>query len=138
LANALTETIRMASRAKTSNRPQRDSDSLEALKPVVVLVLFGTILYGAYSVVQKGPAPATDQQAAAPAAVAEAPAFAPPEVQLAAAPPQAPSLTPAASAPPPSPVQPPAPIQRDGCNLTSVSEEAVRRRDGGASWSSAA
>jgi hypothetical protein len=28
---------------------------MEAVKPLVVLVLFGTILYGAYSVVQKGP-----------------------------------------------------------------------------------
>ena len=69
----------MASRPRHSSRSERDSDSMEALKPLVVLVLFGTILYGAYSVVQKGPS-ITD------GAVAEAPPFAPPAVEIAAPP----------------------------------------------------
>lgn len=46
---------------------------MEAVKPLVVLVLFGTILYGAYSVVQKGPSPATTAATAA----GEAPPFTP-------------------------------------------------------------
>ena len=66
---------------------------MEAIKPLVVLVLFGTILYGAYSVVQKGPTPA------APATTAsDAPPFVAP-------PPMAPQveLTPAVPVPPPLP-----------------------------------
>jgi len=55
-------------------RREPASDSMEALKPLVVLVLFGVILYGAYSVVQKGPTPLPGD--------AEAPPFAPPHVQL--------------------------------------------------------
>jgi hypothetical protein len=63
---------------------------MEPLKPLVVLVLFGTILYGAYSVVQKGP---SSTESVAPASVADAPAFHPPAVEIAppvspAAPPQ--------------------------------------------------
>ena len=45
----------MASRGKQQTRTNRESDSMEAVKPLVVLVLFGTILYGGYCVVQKGP-----------------------------------------------------------------------------------
>ena len=86
----------MASRPRHSSRSDRDSDSMEALKPLVVLVLFGTILYGAYSVVQKGPS-ATEVTASQ--ATTEAPAFAPPAVEVAA-------VAPAATAAPPSAVAP--------------------------------
>ena len=78
---------------------------MEAIKPLIVLGLFGTILYGAYSVVQKGPTHDAGQ-----AATSEAPAFAPPEVvvsQQAAAP--AASATPAA-APAPAPPAIPGPV----------------------------
>jgi len=57
------------------NRHDRDTDSMEALKPLVVLALFGTILYGAFSMVQKGPATGA-------AELAEAPPFAAPDVLL--------------------------------------------------------
>ena len=78
---------------------------MEAIKPLIVLGLFGTILYGAYSVVQKGPTHDAGQ-----AATSEAPAFAPPEVvvsQQAAAP--AASAAPAA-APAPAPPAIPGPV----------------------------
>jgi hypothetical protein len=71
---------------------------MEALKPLVVLVLFGTILYGAYSVVQKGPAAPAGE---ATAAAGDAPPFmAPPAVapQVELPPPAAPPQ-PAAPAP---------------------------------------
>jgi len=70
----------MAARPKKNISPSRDADSMEAIKPLVVLVLFGTILYGAYSVVQKGPSPG-------PAETADqaAPAFQPPQVDVPAA-----------------------------------------------------
>ena len=82
----------MASRPRHSSRSDRDSDSMEALKPLVVLVLFGTILYGAYSVVQKGPS-TTD------GAAAEAPPFAPPAVDI-ATPPASAAMTAAPVNPP--------------------------------------
>lgn len=87
----------MASRPRHSSRSDRDSDSMEALKPLVVLVLFGTILYGAYSVIQKGPSATegTTTQAAT-----EAPSFAPPAVEIAAA------AAPAATVVPPAPAIP--------------------------------
>ena len=83
----------MATRSKSSGRSDRESDSMEALKPLVVLVLFGTILYGAYSVVQKGPTPPAD------AAASDAPPFA----GTPAAAPQV-ELPPAAPKPPQSPL----------------------------------
>ena len=83
----------MARPANSKNRRDRD-DSMEALKPLLVLGLFGTILYGAYSVVQK--APGTSEPAAATGA-GDAPAFAPPDVQLPAPTGTAPAL-PAAAA----------------------------------------
>jgi LysM repeat protein len=82
----------MASRSRHSSRSDRDSDSMEAIKPLVVLVLFGTILYGAYSVVQKGPSSPTPQ------AVSDAPAFTPPTVDIAAGPPPAAPVSPTAPA----------------------------------------
>ena len=45
----------MASRSKGHAHRERDNDSGDSLKPLVVLVLLGTILYGAWSVVNKGP-----------------------------------------------------------------------------------
>lgn len=91
----------MASRSRHSSRSDRDSDSMEALKPLVVLVLFGTILYGAYSVVQKGPATGEAPQAHA---ANDAPAITPPAVQIATTPVTAPS---AAPQPPPAESGPP-------------------------------
>lgn len=44
----------MATRFKAQTRRERESGSMESFKPFVVLILFGTILYGAYCVVQKG------------------------------------------------------------------------------------
>lgn len=103
----------MARPANSRNRRDRE-DSMEALKPLLVLGLFGTILYGAYSVVQK--APGKDEPAVA-AVAGEAPAFAPPAVQLPAATAPLPALpAPAAAASPaiaaalPAPAAPTAPV----------------------------
>lgn len=60
---------------------------MEAIKPLVVLVLFGTILYGAYSVVQKGPTAAVEGTAASEAPPFAAAPAAAPQVELPAAPP---------------------------------------------------
>ena len=65
-------------RTSTSRRRERDTDPMDSLKPLIVLGLLGTIMYGAYSVVQKGPA-------TTPAgSVSEAPGavFSPPEISL--------------------------------------------------------
>ena len=53
----LREDLSMA-RQSTTRRRQRESDPMDSLKPLIVLGLLGTIMYGAYSVVQKGPASA--------------------------------------------------------------------------------
>ena len=45
----------MARRPKSKHRRETRSDPLEALRPLVVLGLLGMILYGAYSIIQKGP-----------------------------------------------------------------------------------
>lgn len=68
----------MASRSQSKRRSERETDSMEAVKPLIVLVLFGTILYGAYSVVQKGPSADTNTRVGA----TDAPAFQPPSVEL--------------------------------------------------------
>lgn len=68
----------MASRSNSRSQNTGESDSLEVLKPLLVLGLFGTILYGAYSVVQKGPASGPPP--------AEAPPIAAPAVEFAALP----------------------------------------------------
>ena len=65
-------------RTSTSRRRERDTEPMDSLKPLIVLGLLGTIMYGAYSVVQKGPA-------TTPAgSVSEAPGavFSPPEISL--------------------------------------------------------
>lgn len=85
----------MARPANSKNRRDRD-DSMEALKPLLVLGLFGTILYGAYSVVQKAPG-ASDPPAVAATVAGDAPAFAPPDVQLPAPTGAAPALPAAAT-----------------------------------------
>jgi hypothetical protein len=94
----------MTSRSKPERRPERETDSMEAIKPLIVLVLFGTILYGAYSVVQKGPSSsAPPQTAAAPAP------FAPPAVELSPQLPAAPAAAPLSAAgvvAPPAPTSP--------------------------------
>jgi len=45
----------MASRSRAPRRRESDSDTADSLKPLVVLVLLGTIMYGAWSVVTRGP-----------------------------------------------------------------------------------
>jgi len=57
---------------------------MEVLKPLVVLALFGMILYGAYSVVQKGPSSEPANPAGHDVASVDAPPFVPPDVQVAA------------------------------------------------------
>jgi len=51
----------MASGSNRGSRAKGDSDAIEVLKPLLVLTLFGTILYGAYSILQKGPQPPAKQ-----------------------------------------------------------------------------
>lgn len=82
---------------------------MEALKPLVVLVLFGTILYGAYSVVQKGPSTATqDPVTSADNAPPFTPPSAPPQVEIGGPAPAAVAVHGAASSP--LAVQPPTPV----------------------------
>ena len=88
----------MASRSKGHSRRDRDTDSSDSLKPLVVLVLLGTILYGAWSVVNNGPGTAAVGPAEpARADLASAPAFAP-QVEIPAAPGAIPAAAPQASA----------------------------------------
>lgn len=97
----------MATRSKSRDRRDRDEDTSESLKPLVVLVLLGTILYGAWSVVSKGPsgtAPAA-LDAVVTAELAAAPAFAP-QVEIPAAP--------AASQPPQIALSPSGPVALPG------------------------
>jgi hypothetical protein len=76
----------MASRSKGHAHRDRDTDSGDSLKPLVVLVLLGTILYGAWSVVNKGPGGSAIAPAEpARADLTSAPAFAP-QVDIPAAP----------------------------------------------------
>lgn len=86
----------MASRGKHQARTNRESDSMEAVKPLVVLVLFGTILYGGYCVVQKGPSTSVGDDAAE--SMAPAPAFVAPAMEVVAG---VPAVTPAAVTLPP-------------------------------------
>lgn len=99
----------MGNRSKAPIRRERESDSMEAIKPLVVLVLLGTILYGAYSVVQKGPG--TGGQAAVHPQATEAPPFAAPPVtapQIEMPPPQAAQQAPVEAQAVAAPVFPPA------------------------------
>jgi hypothetical protein len=82
----------MASRSNRRSQAAGDSDALEVLKPLLVLALFAMILYGAYSVVQKGPrGPET--------ALDDAPPFTPPNVEFASLPAGASGAPPAMSPP---------------------------------------
>jgi hypothetical protein len=93
----------MAKQSSQNRRGREPDSSLEALKPLLVLALFGMILYGAYSVVQKGPSPAIDPAGAA----ADAPAFQAPDVQMVTAPPHVPVAAPVSDPlPPPLPAAP--------------------------------
>jgi hypothetical protein len=109
-------------RTSTSRRRERDTDPMDSLKPLIVLGLLGTIMYGAYSVVQKGPAPAP----AGSVVDTTGSAFAPPEITLprdptaigvapahplaGAEPLQASAVPPGAALPPPIPaLTPPVP-----------------------------
>lgn len=91
----------MAGTSSGGSRRERESDSMEVLKPLVVLALFGMILYGAYSVVQKGPgADASDSTAAG---TTDAPPFVAPDVEVSAArPPEAATARHPISAPAPA------------------------------------
>ncbi len=120
----------MASRSKHERRPEQGGDIMEAIKPMIVLALFGTILYGAYSVVQKGPSQVVPDHAdagEAPPFAAQQVDLAPPSVEAASAvpvppgevmvaspsvPPQAPISTPpvAVLEPPPIEVVSPPPV----------------------------
>jgi hypothetical protein len=103
----------MAHRTKSSSRRERDSDPLESLKPMLVLGLLGTILYGAYTIIQRGPGsggpgwqpPGSTVAASAP----EAPAFQAPSVEVPPAPATSPALAVTAVPPPPTFTPPPAP-----------------------------
>jgi len=86
----------MASRGKHQARTNRESDSMEAVKPLVVLVLFGTILYGGYCVVQKGPSTSVGDDASE--SMAPAPAFVAPAMEVVAG---VPAVASAAVTPPP-------------------------------------
>ena len=88
----------MASRSKGHSRRDHDTDSSGSLQPLVVLALLGTILYGAWSVVNKGPGTAAVAPAEpARADLASAPAFAP-QVDIPAAPGATPAAAPQANA----------------------------------------
>jgi len=96
----------MAGTSSGGSRRERESDSMEVLKPLVVLALFGMILYGAYSVVQKGPGPAASE-AAATAGLSDAPPFNAPDVEVAA---PRPAETPLAASPAPAVSAPATPV----------------------------
>jgi LysM repeat protein len=80
----------MGRRPKSKQRREQQNDPLEALRPLVVLGLLGMILYGAYSIIQKGPrevAQSWQQNGATGQTTSEAPPFVatatnPPTVEL--------------------------------------------------------
>ena len=67
----------MARRSKSKHRREQQNDPLEALRPLIVLGLLGMILYGAYSIIQKGPKE-TNQEWQSPEATHTATSDAPP------------------------------------------------------------
>ena len=115
---------------------------MEAVKPLVVLVLFGTILYGAYSVVQKGPSGPADAGTAA----TDAPPFAPPQIDLptmpapppTAAPVAAAALGPAVPAATPLPQQTTAPPTGSPDPAQFAGSQSLPAGDGGAPLAAAA
>ena len=126
----------MANRSKRS-RSDSDGDAGDSLKPLVVLVLLGTILYGAWSVVNKGPggsmpgpmqsdlsvAPTFPPAVDVPASSASSPggATAPSAAPL-ATPPSTPAAFPltAAAVPQPAPPKPPV-VDANPTYLSAVS-----------------
>ena len=104
----------MARRSKSKHRREQQNDPLEALRPLIVLGLLGMILYGAYSIIQKGPKE-TNQEWQPPgsthATTSDAPPFkpsvptpqvsTPPSVEL-QSPPEALTSLPPNRIPPPS------------------------------------
>jgi|694.fasta_scaffold28223_6 hypothetical protein len=94
----------MASRSKAHAHRERDNDSGDSLKPLVVLVLLGTILYGAWSVVNKGPG-STSGIPAEPVRtdLSSAPAF-PPQVEVSTGPGALAAATPLAATAAPAPI----------------------------------
>jgi LysM repeat protein len=91
--------------AGRKQRKASKADSAEAVKPLIVLILLGTILYGGYSVIQKGGKKAPENEAAG---LSEAPPFdpaapaMPPVVELATEPAASlPAEAVATAAPPP-------------------------------------
>jgi len=91
--------------AGRKQRKASKADSAEAVKPLIVLILLGTILYGGYSVIQKGGKKAPENEAAG---LSEAPPFdpaapaMPPVVELATEPAASlPAEAVASAAPPP-------------------------------------
>ena len=104
----------MARRSKSKHRREQQNDPLEALRPLIVLGLLGMILYGAYSIIQKGPKE-TNQEWHPPgithATTSDAPPFkpsvpapqvpTPPSVEL-ESPPNALASLPPTQTPPPS------------------------------------
>lgn len=94
----------MAGRKK---RASSGSDSGEAVKPLIVLILLGTILYGGYSVIQKGRKNAVEQGVVDGT---EATAVATEQPEIASAATTAPLMPPVAAAPfaaEPTPAAPP-------------------------------
>jgi hypothetical protein len=83
----------MAGRKK---RASSGSDSAEAVKPLIVLILLGTILYGGYSVIQKGRKNAVEEGVVDGG---EAPAFATQQPEIAPETPTAPLTPPVVAAP---------------------------------------
>ena len=68
----------MARRPKSKHRRESQKDPLEALRPLIVLGLLGMILYGAYSIIQKGPKETNQEwqnSGSASATASEAPPF---------------------------------------------------------------
>lgn len=107
--------------AGRKQRASSKSDSAEAIKPMIVLVLLGTILYGGYSVIQKG---RNDGENELAAAGGDAPLFEPVvEVAPSVTPPTGATLPPAVDVPPlaapvaaaqAAPVSPPPPPPLSG------------------------
>jgi LysM repeat protein len=123
----------MATRSKASSRRERDSDVGESLKPLVVLALLGTILYGAWSVVAKSPSGSPTASEVAGAATpftpqVEMPTPVPSPVATAASTSTPPAFAPAATgsaafvaSPPPPSAAPPAIAEQPPTYLSAVS-----------------
>jgi len=99
-------------RTSTSRRRERESDPMDSLKPLIVLGLLGMIMYGAYSVVQRGPGTPPPGVGTADGGTATG-VFAPPEVSL-------PPATTAIGSPPAHPLAGAEPLQTPPTSLTAA------------------